>query len=216
MVCAADVNGIKYGDCKAGSLRRPMPEDDLKWGVLTFTDQKKNMRYALGLHLHPFGLEKPLLIGQLSSDFTDIFMPFLRSRAATIGASFFDFNSFNPHASMHVVLHIYGSLDVQAALNSSAPYEIVFIIFVVCTCFCKFNSCLHRVYHTGRLWKATGSRLRKSQWHPTLAAEASPPAAMSQAAFDAIQYKDDHLDSDIALARQESATARRTAAPIES
>ncbi len=52
-------------------------------------------------------------------------MPFLRSRAATLGASFFDFNSFNPHASMHVVLHIYGSLDVQTALNSKAPYDIV-------------------------------------------------------------------------------------------
>ncbi len=93
--------------------------------------------YALGLFLHPFGIEKPLLIGQLSSDVADVFVLFLRSRAATIGASFLDFNSFNPYASMHVVFHIYGSLEVQAALNNSAPYDNIFIFGIACKCFCN-------------------------------------------------------------------------------
>jgi hypothetical protein len=97
-----------------------MPDDDCKWGV-PFTDRQQKTRYALGLFLHPFGVEKPLLIGQLSSDVAEVFVPFLRSRAATIGASFLDFNSFNPYASMHVVFHIYGSLEVQTALNNSTP-----------------------------------------------------------------------------------------------
>ena len=98
-----------------------MPDDDCKWGVMPFTDRQQKTRYALGLFLHPFGVEKLLLIGQLSSDVAEVFVPFLRSRAATIGASFLDFNSFNPYASMHVVFHIYGSLEVQTALNNSTP-----------------------------------------------------------------------------------------------
>ena len=124
-----------------------MPDDDCKWGVMPFTDRQQKTRYALGLFLHPFGVEKPLLIGQLSSDVAEVFVPFLRSRAATIGASFLDFNSFSPYASMHVVFHIYGSLEVQAALNNSTPYDSIFIFGVACKCLCKFNSCFHRVYN---------------------------------------------------------------------
>jgi len=58
-----------------------MPDDDCKWGVMPFTDRQQKTRYALGLFLHPFGVEKPLLIGQLSSDVAEVFVPFLRSRA---------------------------------------------------------------------------------------------------------------------------------------
>jgi hypothetical protein len=63
-------------------LGRPMADDDFKWGVMPFTYRQQKTRYALGLFLHPFGLEKPLA---LSSDVAVIFVPFLRSRAATIG-----------------------------------------------------------------------------------------------------------------------------------
>ena len=134
-----------------------MPDDDCKWGV-PFTDRQQKTRYALGLFLHPFGVEKPLLIGQLSSDVAEVFVPFLRSRAATIGASFLDFNSFNPYASMHVVFHIYGSLEVKAALNNSAPYDSIFIFGFACKCFCKFNSCPHHVYNI----EGCGKRLARS------------------------------------------------------
>jgi hypothetical protein len=86
-----------------------MPDDDCKWGVMPFTDQQQKTRFALGLFLHHFELERPLLIGQLSSDVADVFVPFLRSRAATIGASFLDFNSFNPYARCFSYLWIFGS-----------------------------------------------------------------------------------------------------------
>jgi hypothetical protein len=44
-----------------------MPDDDCKWGLMPFTDRQQKTHYALGLFLHPFGVETPLLIGQLSS-----------------------------------------------------------------------------------------------------------------------------------------------------
>ena len=74
-----------------------------------------------------------------------------------IGASFLDFNSFNPYASMHVVFHIYGSLEVKAALNNSAPYDSIFVFGVACKCFCKFNSYLHRVHNI----EGRGNRLAR-------------------------------------------------------
>ena len=66
----------------AGQARRDVPcltSDDCKWGVMPFTDRQQKTRYALGLFLHPFGVEKPLLIGQLSSDVAEVFVQQFRT-----------------------------------------------------------------------------------------------------------------------------------------